>query len=230
MVKPASADRKSPRDKLLAAASELFYDEGVHTVGIDRVIERAGVAKGSLYNTFGSKDELIRAYLMARHQHTMERMTHELATRFHNARDRLVGVFDIQALAFTEPGFKGCAFVSASAESTPGGVVEEAAEEYRRWVRALFLDLAREAGATDPDALAQRLVVLYDGAGISAWMDHDPTVAAASRSIAEMLVDAAIPRPSTRRAKPAGQQTKATTKPKAQRRSPSAGASRARKT
>ena len=53
----------SARERLLTAASELFYDEGVHTVGIDRVIERAGVAKASLYNTFGSKDELVRAYL-----------------------------------------------------------------------------------------------------------------------------------------------------------------------
>ena len=192
MVK-TTAERTSPRDKLLAAASDLFYEEGVHTVGIDRVIERAGVAKGSLYNTFGSKDELIRAYLIARHERTMERMTRELAARFDNARDRLVGVFDVQAMSFTEPGFKGCAFVSASAESAPGGVVEAAADEYRTWVRALFVDLATEAGAKDPAALAQRLIVLYDGAGISAWMDHDPSVAAASRSIAQMLVDDAIP-------------------------------------
>ena len=58
------------RERLLAAASELFYDEGVHTVGIDRVIERAGVAKASLYNTFGSKDELVRAYLEQKHAGT----------------------------------------------------------------------------------------------------------------------------------------------------------------
>src|SRR6195952_2303106 len=116
----SAAGQTSPRDKLMAEARELFYEEGVHTVGIDRVIERAGVAKGSLYNTFGSKEELIRAYLEARHQRTKERMTSELATRFDNARDRLVGVFDIQAMSFTEPGFKGCAFVSASAESAPG--------------------------------------------------------------------------------------------------------------
>ena len=58
-----NAARPSARERLLAAADELFYEEGVHTVGIDRVIEHAGVAKGSLYNTFGSKDELIRAYL-----------------------------------------------------------------------------------------------------------------------------------------------------------------------
>ena len=60
----------SARERLLAAASELFYAEGVHTVGIDRVIERAGVAKASLYNTFGSKEELVRAYLESRHART----------------------------------------------------------------------------------------------------------------------------------------------------------------
>jgi AcrR family transcriptional regulator len=202
MVKTTD-ERMSPRDKLLAAASELFYVDGVHTVGIDRIIEHAGVSKGSLYNTFGSKDELIRAYLMARHKQTMERMTRELAARFDNARDRLVGVFDVQAMSFTEPDFRGCAFIRAGAESTPGDVVDAAADEYRTWVRALFVDLATEAGATDPAALAQRLIVLYDGAGISAWMDHDPSVAAASRSIAQMLVDAAIPPARTHPAKPA---------------------------
>jgi hypothetical protein len=76
-------------------------------------------------------------------------------------------------MSFTEPNFKGCAFIRAGAESTPGDVVEAAAEEYRKWVRALFVDLATQAGATHPAALAQQLTVLYDGAGISAWMDHD---------------------------------------------------------
>ena len=66
-VKEAGPARASARERLLAAANELFYNEGVHTVGIDRVIEQAGVAKASLYNTFGSKDELIRAYLESRH-------------------------------------------------------------------------------------------------------------------------------------------------------------------
>ena len=70
MSTTTSAERPSARERLLAAADELFYEEGVHTVGIDRVIERAGVAKASLYNTFGSKDELVRAYLTSRHDGT----------------------------------------------------------------------------------------------------------------------------------------------------------------
>src|SRR2546425_13142594 len=97
----------SPRERLLAAANELFYEEGVHTVGIDRVIERAGVAKASLYSTFGSKDELIRAYLEARHTATRERMERELAARYDTPRDRLLGAFDIQGESFDQPGFRG---------------------------------------------------------------------------------------------------------------------------
>src|SRR3954469_13004950 len=69
----------SARERLLAAASELFYAEGVHTVGIDRVIERAGVAKASLYSTFGSKEELVRAYLERGAAARRERVTERLA-------------------------------------------------------------------------------------------------------------------------------------------------------
>lgn len=181
----------SARDRLLAAASELFYEEGVNTVGIDRVIERAGVAKATLYKVFGSKDELIWAYLMARHDTTKARMTKKLAT-LPTPRDRLLGVFDVQGETFAEPGFRGCAFVNASAEAPAGSRITEAADHYRLWVRTLFEGLARDAGAADPERLARALVLLYDGAGISARMDRDPATVAVSRSVAEALVDAAL--------------------------------------
>ena len=155
--KPASA-----RERLLEAASQLFYDEGVHTVGVDRVVERAGVAKATLYALFGNKEGLVRAYLMARDEAIRERMTRRLA-RYTTSRERLLGVFDVQGLAFTEPGFRGCAFIGASAEAAAGSSVEAVAEDARAWIRSLFLDLAKEAGARDPAQLAQQLVLLYDG-------------------------------------------------------------------
>ena len=186
----------SARERLLEAASELFYDEGVHTVGIDRVIERAGVAKASLYNTFGSKDELVRAYLEGRHAATSGRITGYLE-RYTDPRDRLLGVFEAQGELFAEPGFRGCAFVSASAES-PGEAVSRAADDYRGWVRGLLTGLAREAGAPDPEKLGRQLHLVYDGASLSARMDHDPAAAVAARAAAVVLLDAAIaarPRP-----------------------------------
>jgi AcrR family transcriptional regulator len=186
-----NAAKPPARERLLAAANELFYDEGVHTVGIDRVIEHAGVAKASLYNTFGSKEELIRAYLETRHASIAERITQALG-RYGNPRDRLLGVFEAQGELFTEPGYHGCAFVSASAESHPGDRIEQAADAYRGWVRALFTDLAGQAGAPDPQALARQLHLLYDGSGLSARMDHDPSAAVAARAAAATLVDAAL--------------------------------------
>jgi AcrR family transcriptional regulator len=189
----SNVERVSARERLLAAASELFYEEGVHTVGVDRIVERAGVAKATLYTLFGNKDGLVRAYLIARHDRARERMTQELAARFHTPRERLLGVFEVQGLAFTEPGFHGCAFVGANAESSPGSSVEEVTEDYRNWVRSLFVDLAKEAGATSPEQLARQLVLLYDGAGISAWMDHDPGIANAARTVAEALIDSTVP-------------------------------------
>src|SRR6202046_3076328 len=70
----ADVVKRSPRERLLEAAGELFYAEGIQSVGIDRVIERAGVAKASLYSTFGSKEELVRAYLVNRHESRKQRI------------------------------------------------------------------------------------------------------------------------------------------------------------
>src|ERR1700741_4680382 len=189
-VREASASRPSARERLLAAANELFYNEGVHTVGIDRVIERAGVAKASLYNTFGSKDELVRAYLEGRHARVAERITRYLE-RYTDPRDRLLGVFEAQGELFAEPGFRGCAFVSASAES-PGEAASRAADAYRGWVRGLLTGLAREAGVPDPEALGRQLHMIYDGASLSARMDRDPSAAVTARTAAGALLDAAL--------------------------------------
>src|ERR1700735_5488863 len=140
-VKEASAVRPSARERLLNAANELFYDEGIHTVGIDRIIEQAGVAKASLYNTFGSKDELVRAYLETRHASVTQHLTDAVA-RYDTPRERLLAVFEGQGELFAQPGYRGCAFSRASAESHPGDLAEQAAEAYRRWVRALLTELA----------------------------------------------------------------------------------------
>src|SRR3978361_1107714 len=97
--------KPSARAPLLAAADELFYAEGVHTVGIDRIIERAGVAKASLYSSFGSKDELVKAYLESRHAVRRARLLNGLE-RFDNPRDRLLGVFDVLSEIAASPGYR----------------------------------------------------------------------------------------------------------------------------
>ncbi len=190
-VKEAGAVRPSARDRLLAAANELFYNEGVHTVGIDRIIEHAGVAKASLYKTFGSKDELVRAYLDAR-QATVVRIITGAIERYDSPRDRLLAVFEGQAELFGRPGYRGCAFARASAESVPGDVAEQAADAYRHWVRGLLTELAAEAGVAEPEILARQLHLLYEGSGQSVRMDHDATAAVVAQTAAAVLLDAAL--------------------------------------
>src|ERR1700730_4442559 len=99
MVSDKGDTPASARDRLLDAASQLFYAEGVHTVGVDRVVDRAGVAKAPLSALFGNKDGLVRAYLMARDEAIRARMTRHLA-RYTTARERLLAVFDVQGRMF----------------------------------------------------------------------------------------------------------------------------------
>ncbi|APR76661.1 Transcriptional regulator, TetR family protein [Minicystis rosea] len=179
------------RERLLAAAAELFYAEGIHTVGIDRVIERAGVAKASLYSAFGSKDELVRAYLEQRDAARRARITERLA-RHAKPRDRILAIFDVQRELAEKPGFRGCAFVNASVETASGeskaGAVCMAS---RAWMRGLFIDLARELGAAKPELLGRKLAMLYDGATVAASIEHDLQALVEARAMAEQLLDTA---------------------------------------
>jgi AcrR family transcriptional regulator len=190
MPSNATASKPPARERLLAAADELFYREGVQSVGVDRIVQKAGVAKASLYNLFGSKEELVEAYLDARRDATREQIERAL-TRFRTPRERLLGVFDAQGQVFTEPDFNGCAHMTANAEARHGSPIECANDRYRQWVRTMFTDLARDAGATAPDELARQLHLLYDGAGVSARMDRDPSAATTARAAAAALFDAA---------------------------------------
>jgi AcrR family transcriptional regulator len=189
---PTGVPLGSARERLLAAANELFYAEGVQTVGIDRIIDRAGVAKASLYNLFGSKEELVAAYLQARHDATAVRLTAAIE-KIDSPRERIMAIFESQAKLFKSPDFHGCAFTSASAEAPSGGRVELAADEFRSWIRELFISLARAAGASNPTTLGRQLHLLYDGAGLAARMDHgDPSISKSTRDAVRTLLDAAI--------------------------------------
>jgi AcrR family transcriptional regulator len=153
----------SPRERLLAAADELFYRHGVHSTGIDAVIEKAGVAKGSLYYIFGGKDELVAAYLRGRHDSWRQRVEAAQAG-IDDPEQKILVVFDAIADYVSLPEFRGCPFVNATAEAPAGEAQQLANKEYRDWVRQSFLELAANTGVADCEALADALIVLYDGA------------------------------------------------------------------
>ena len=186
----SSPARQSARDRLLAAAGELFYEEGVQSVGIDKVIERAGVAKASLYGNFKGKDDLVRAYLDARYEARRAAIEEKLALH-QTPRAKLLSVFDTMAEAIAKPNYRGCAFLRASAEMPADASGRLVCRDARRWTRELLSKLAKQAGAASPAALASQLLLLYDGAAASAQLDRDPRAAAAAKAAAALLIDAA---------------------------------------
>jgi AcrR family transcriptional regulator len=179
---------------LLAAAGDLFYAEGVHVVGIDRIVERAGVAKASLYSIFGSKDELVRVYLEDHFHERQERIADILAAH-DTPRERILGVFTEIEGALDQSNWRGCRFINATVEARHGDSIETVSEKYRVWLRSTFTDLAKAAGTKNAKDIGRQLHLLYDGAAVAARMDRDRHGAAvAVRSAVESLLDAAIPR------------------------------------
>ena len=185
--------RRSPRERLLEAAGELFYAEGVQSVGIDRVIERAGVAKASLYSTFGSKEELVRAYLDERRARILERLRAAVdAVEPGDPVARILAVFDAQARLFRAPDYRGCAFIAAASEAPRDGRIDEATRAYRTEVRELFTELAAAAGAVDPPLLASQLQLIYDGGSSAANLDRNASIAGPARAAAASLIAVAL--------------------------------------
>jgi AcrR family transcriptional regulator len=191
VVRPEQRRRTAKR-RLLDAADELFYNEGIRAVGIDRVIARAGVAKGSLYYSFTGKDALVQEYLAQRHARWAERVTAGIEAHA-DPRARILAVYDVLGTLFAQPDYRGCAFMNATAEAAPDSVEAQAATIFRAWVHSLFLDLATATDMADPRQLAETLVLLYDGAVATAQMDKTPQAARTARRTAELILDTRRP-------------------------------------
>jgi len=198
-TKTGSAPRVSARERLLAAADELFYENGINTVGIDRVIERAGVAKASLYDCFGSKDELVRSYLQARNEARRTRINERLS-QYHTPEEKILSIFDLLGELAVQPGFRGCAFVRAGADAGSSDNVKTVCEESRAFILGKFTDLAREAGASEPELLGKQLVLLYDGASIAAHLDHNRNAVSTARTLAAQVLSGGAHGAKTKRA------------------------------
>ena len=151
------------RARLLATASRLFYAEGIHAVGIDRIIATAEVTRATLYRHFPSKDDLVVAYL-TQADNAVRARTDAARAQGASADDivRAVGqsiADDIQAR------FRGCAFLNAAAEyPDPTHPVHRAVLEHRQWFLATITELFSETGKPDSEPAGRHFVMLRDGA------------------------------------------------------------------
>jgi len=182
---PASVEAR-----ILDSACGLFYREGLHAVGIDRVLAQAGAAKASLYAHYSSKDDLVAAYLEHRGEQWRARASEALAGL--DGRAGLVRLFEMLEEWVASPEFRGCPFMNAASElPDPDHPAREATRRHREWLHGLVRGLVEAAGVGDVDRIRRTIVVLHDGAVSSALLDGDSRSVGAARFAMESLLDAA---------------------------------------
>jgi AcrR family transcriptional regulator len=187
---PARRRAAPARDRLIAAADELFSRDGIAATPVDEAVRRAGVATATLYHHFDGKDALVAAYLRDRHERWMRRWERHVAEA-PDAEGALLAIFDALAEWEQEGGAaRGCAFVDAAAElSDRDHPAWSAISGHKEGVRMRLLQLARDAGRADAEALADRLLLLYEGALSALLVGYLDDPIAQARSVAVALVD-----------------------------------------
>ena len=179
----------SVEDRILDSACGLFYREGLHAVGIDRVLAKAGAAKASLYAHYSSKDDLVAAYLEHRGEEWRARAAEAVAAAGPDGRAGLRRLFEMLEDWAASPEFRGCPFMNAASElPDPYHPAREATRRHREWLHGLVHGLVAAAGGGDVDRVSRAIVVLYDGAVSSALLDGDLRAVAAARFAMERLL------------------------------------------
>jgi AcrR family transcriptional regulator len=165
-----AAEGPSARERILETAYELFSRHGTHAVGVDAIVSGSGVAKMSLYRNFGSKDELILAFLRVREERWSRGwLEAEVKRRADTPAGRLLAVFDVFGEWFARTDYEGCAFVNVMLGiDDRAHPVRQATVEHLANIRAFLRDLAEEAGIADPDGFARQWHILMKGSLIAA--------------------------------------------------------------
>ncbi len=185
-------DRRKTRRRLLAAARELFYGDGIHATGVSAVAERAGVTKMTLYAHFPSKDELVAAYLEDNDRRWREFLEEKLSG--HEAPpEKLLAVCDAYRKYFTAREMRGCAFVNCAAEfPDPDHPARRVIWRHKAGIRERLRDLADGAGVEDPATLAERLFVVLEGAYVTGALEGDRGILDRSRAFFADLVGSSV--------------------------------------
>jgi AcrR family transcriptional regulator len=187
------------RDRIFAAADNLFYRQGIRAVGVDAIAKEAGVAKISLYRNFPSKDDLVVAYLDDRNADYWRRWDRAFAKHEGDPRAQLRAMMEYLADRTTAMDYRGCPFTNDATEfPEPGHPGRRVSEANKRELRQRLLHLAEALGAPEPKVLADSLVLLVEGAySISQTIRGPDGPGKAIVWAAEALVEAQLGRQDT---------------------------------
>ncbi|HEY2064202.1 TetR/AcrR family transcriptional regulator [Amycolatopsis sp. NBC_01480] len=173
MVRNSRGQVSEARSRLLATATRIFYAEGLHSVGIDRIVAEAKVTRATLYRHFPGKEDLVVAYLQGVHEMEREGIDKALAGGLPPA-DTLRAIAKSIAEGIRSAHFRGCAFLNAVAEyPDPKHPVHQAVLAHREWFRGTVTDVLAQVGETPPESAGRHFVMLRDGAMVAGCLS-DP--------------------------------------------------------
>ncbi len=192
---PSATAAPAPRTRILDAASDAFYRHGIAAVGVDAIVADAEVAKSTLYRHFPSKDDLVVAFLRRRDERWRAWLRAEVERLSPEPAGRPLAVFDALGGWFASEDFRGCAFINAAAEiADPAHPARAAVQEHKRLCGEYLDELLRAAGSARPADDGAALMLLMEGAMVSALIERDPAPAARARAVAAAVLDHPSPR------------------------------------
>jgi AcrR family transcriptional regulator len=179
------------RARILETATALFYERGVHAVGVNEIAAEAGASKLSLYRYFPSKAELVRAMLTEHSDRIHAWLERKTAAAGGSGVERVLAVFDVLTEWFAQPGYHGCAIVNGITDTRADPEVAAIARAHLHRYRALLEDRLAGIPVADPVALARQLLLLIEGASVVVTIEGTTGAGADARAAAAALLRAA---------------------------------------
>ena len=180
------------RERLMDAAGDLFYREGLHAITAERVADQAGLTKPTIYNLFGSKDALVFETLQRRGQQ-IRQYIEQRAAGCDAPEEKLMAVMLAHAEMLTSEGFHGCPLVIAAVQSPESTQARELANAHKAWLHGLLAQFSKRAGMKSPDVLASSLVLILEGAAAMSAVQPAELVAKHARAAVGALIGAHTP-------------------------------------
>jgi len=186
-------DGSKTRERIITAATRLFYSEGLRATSVDAVAEKAGVTKKTLYYHFETKDELITAYLASRDQPTLAYYARWFAETDGSTADKVRGLFNSFGKAADTPNWRGCGFLRTIAElaNTPSHPAIKAGAAHKKKFEAWLADILARDRVRDPGRIARQIVILLDGAATVMLIHRDVAYVEAAGETAAALIEQA---------------------------------------
>lgn len=177
------------REKILATAEQLIYQNGIQATGMDLLVKTSGVARKSIYRYFATKDDVAAAALNARDVRWMDWFRTE-SDKADTPQARILKMFDVLKGWFESDGFRGCAFINTAGEiGDPQDPIRLIARLHKQKLLDYMLELCEQLGIADPQVLAKQLLILIDGAITVARVMGDYSTAESARAVAQSMLE-----------------------------------------